>query len=325
MCKVGPTGVRRSAVPWFVGMAGATAPWAMALRPAGERGAVPNAASGVLPRVDRVPALHPALRVLEATGGLERAVPSACATAGRPVVVVHPRQGRDLARATGQWANTDAWEARALAHCAAVSRPPPRPLPAAQTQELRALLGRRPPLIGLRPAAQHRWAGTNARRTTDSAAPMPWLHAAIATLDNDLEPLRRASPLWRDNDDLVPRAKGLGPVWARTVRRARPAVGTRTRQQSAAWVGVAPLHCDSGTRRGRRMIGGGRAPVRPVFDMGTRVATRFNPPSNVLYERLRAAGKGKKGALTACMHTLLTRLHALLKQRTPWQPQEVQS
>jgi transposase len=49
--------------------------------------------------------------VLEATGGLERAVTSALATAGLPVVVVNPRQVRDFARATGQLATTDALDA----------------------------------------------------------------------------------------------------------------------------------------------------------------------------------------------------------------------
>src|SRR5437667_11969778 len=104
-----------------------------------------------------------------------------------------------------------------------------------------------------------------------------------------------------------------------------PRWGTLSRQQIAALVGVAPLHCDSGTLRGRRMIWGGRAHVRTVFYMGTLVATRFNPQIKVFDERLLAAGKVKKVALTACMHKLLTILNAMLKHRTPWQPQEVQS
>ena len=80
-----------------------------------------------------------------------------------------------------------------------------------------------------------------------------------------------------------------------------------------------------GPARGRRTIWGGRALVRTVLDMGTRVATRFNPPIKVVSERLLSAGKVKKVALTACMHKLLTMLNALLKHRTPWQPQEVQN
>ena len=65
--------------------------------------------------------------------------------------------------------------------------------------------------------------------------------------------------------------------------------------------------------------------MRPVLSMGTLVATRFHPQSKVFYERLLAAGKVKKVALTACMPKFLTMLNAMLKHRTPWQPQEVQN
>jgi transposase len=297
----------------------------IALRPAGERWAVPNDARGSALLVDRRQALQPTLRVLEATGGLERAATAAWAAAGLPVVVVNPRPARDGARATGPWAQTDALEARARAHVADVIRPTPRPRPDAQTPALRALLGRRQHLMVRRPAEQHRLAGTSARLTQAMAAPMPWLKAGLATLDAARETRLRASPLWRDHDALWPSAKGMGPVWARTLLRARPALGTRTRRQSAALVGVAPLNGDRGTLRGRRTSWGGRAHVRPVLDMGTLVATRYNPQSTAFYERLLAAGKVKKVALTACMHKFLTILNAMLKHRTPWQPQEVQS
>jgi len=297
----------------------------IALRPSGERWAVPNETSGGTTLVDQLQARHPTLIVLEATGALERLVASALATAGLPVVVVHPRQVRDFARATGQLAKTDALDARALAHFADVIRPTPRPLPDAQTQELRALLGRRQQLMGIRTAEQHRLAGTSTRLAKDMTEPITWLNARLATLDNDLETVLRASPLWRDNDDLLQSAPGIGPVCSRTLLLELPALGTLTRQQIAALGGVAPLHCDSGTLRGRRTIWGGRAHVRTVLYMGPLVATRFNPQIKTFYERRLAAGKVKKVALTACMHKFLTILNALLKHRTPWQPQEVQN
>ena len=312
-------------MPCCSGIDGAKAQWDIALRPAGARWAVPNDARGIVPLVDQLQALHPTLMVLEATGGLERAVTSAWAAAGLPVVVVNPRQARDGARATGQRATTDAVDARALAHGADVIRPTPRPLPDAQTQALRALLGRRQPLITLRTAEQHRLAGTRARLQTDSAAPLTGLNERLATLDDESETMLRASPLWRENDDLWQRVPGIGPVCARTLVLALPEWGMRTRQQMAALVGVAPLHGDRGTLRGRRTLWGGRAHVRTVLDMGTLVATRDNPQIKALYARLLAAGTVKKVALTACMHTLLTMLNAMLKHRTPWQPQEVQS
>src|SRR2546425_5346569 len=250
MCKVGQTGVRMSDMPCFVGIDVAKAQLDIALRPSGERWAVPNDASGVMTLVDRVQALHPTLIVLEATGGLERAVTSALATAGLPVVVVHPRQVRDVARATGQLATTDALDARALAHCADVIRPTPRPPPDAQTQELRALLGCRQPLIGMRTAEQNRLAGTNARLTKDIAAHMTWLNAAIATLDDDLETILRASPLWRGKDDLLQSAKGIGAVCGPTFLLGLPGVGARTPQQIADSVSVSQLNWERGARRG---------------------------------------------------------------------------
>jgi transposase len=308
-----------------VGIEVANAQLDIAQRPSGERWAVPQDASGVAPLVDQLQVRHPLLSVREATGGLEGAVTSAVAPAGLPVVVVPPRQVRDVARATGQLAKTAALDARARAHCAAVIGPPPRPLPAAQTQELRALLGRRQPLIGLRTAAQNRLAGPSGRLAQDMEAHMAWLNTRLATLDNDLETMLQASPLWRENDALLQSVPGMGPVCARTLLLARPALGTLTRQQMAAWVGVAPLNCDSGTLRGRRTMWGGRAHVRTVLSMGTRVATRFNPQSKAFDQRLRAAGKLKKVALTACMHTLVTMLNAMLKHRKAWQAQEVQN
>ena len=147
----------------------------------------------------------------------------------------------------------------------------------------------------------------------------------IATLDDDLETMLRASPLWRENDDRWQSVPGIGPVWARTLRLERPELGTRTRQHIAALVGVAPRNCDSGTVRDRRIIWGGRAHVRTVLYMGTLVATRFKPQIKAFYQRLLAAGKIKKVALTACMHKLLTMLNAMLKHRTSWQAQEIQN
>lgn len=238
---------------------------------------------------------------------------------------MNPRQARDFARATGQLAKTDALAARALAHFADVIRPTPRPLPDAQTQELRALLGRRQQLIGMRTAEQNRLAGTSGRLPQDIEAHIAWLNARIAALDDDLETMLRASPLWRENDDLLQSVPGSGPVCARTLLLELPELGTLTRQHIAALVGVAPLNGDSGTLRGRRIIWGGRAHVRTVLYMGTLVATRFNPQIKAFYQRLLAAGKLKKVALTACMHKLLTMLNAMLKHRTSWKGQEVQN
>ncbi len=65
--------------------------------------------------------------------------------------------------------------------------------------------------------------------------------------------------------------------------------------------------------------------MRTVFSMGTLVATRHIPRITVFDERLLAAGKVTKVALTACRHKFLTIRNAMLTPRTPWHAQEVQN
>src|SRR5216684_2923526 len=158
-------------------------------------------------------------------------------------------------------------------------------------------------------------------RSTGTLAKTDRLDAQIlAQFDEDLRQLIRASPLWREKDDLLRSAPGVGPVLATTLVAALPELGTLTRRQIAALVGVAPLNRDSGTLRGRRSIWGGRAQVRAVLYMSTVVAMRHNPVLAAFYQRLRAAGKAPKLALTACMRKLLTILNAMLKHHTRWAP-----
>ena len=102
-----------AATPCFVGIDVAKAQLDIALRPTGERWAVTNDDTGIAALVAQLQAMPPTLIVLEATGGYQRAVVAALAAAGLPVAVVNPRQSRDVAKATGQLANTDALDARA--------------------------------------------------------------------------------------------------------------------------------------------------------------------------------------------------------------------
>ena len=98
-----------------------------------------------------------------------------------------------------------------------------------------------------------------------------------------------------------------------------PELGRLNRKEIAALVGVAPLNRDSGTRSGRRAVWGGRAEVRAVLYMAALVASRRNPVLTAFYQRLVAAGKPKKVALTACMRKLLISLNAMVRDHAHWQ------
>ena len=300
----------------------AKAPLEMALRPPDDRGAVANEAAGMAAVGARLQVVPPTVRVLEATGGAPRAVVAALAAARRRVAGVKPRPGRDVAKATGPLAQTEARAARALAPVAEAVRPPPRPLPDAQAAELRARRARRRHLVTRRTAAQNRLGSAPSRLQTDLQAPLPGLTERLARLDDELDTARRASPGWRAREELWRRVPGMGPVWTRTRLLDLPALGTLSRQRLAALVGVAPLHRDRGTRRGSRMLWGGGAHVRASRSMSALVAVRDHAVLKACDERLRAAGKPAKVALAACMRTRWTILNAMVKHPTPWPPQE---
>lgn len=314
-----------STEPVFVGIDVSKASLDVAVHRPAARWAVDYTEADRTALVARLTALAPALIVLEATGGLESPLVGALATAGLPVVVVNPRQVRDFAKATGHLAKTEPLDAAVLAHFAAAVQPPVRPLPAAATQGLAALVTRRRQLVDMLTAERNRLSCAPTGLHQELQAHIRWLERRLTALDTDLEQAIRTSPVWRAQEDLLRSVPGVGPIVARTLLAQLPELGTLSSKTIAALVGVAPLNRDSGLFRGRRMVWGGRATVRAVLYMGALVGVRHNPVLRAFYQRLRAAGKLPKVALTACMHKLLTILNALLKQHRRWDPTHAQT
>jgi transposase len=83
--------------PFYVGIDVAKAQLDIAVRPTGDRWAIPNTEAGRQDVLTRLTALPPTLVLLEASGGLELPLVAALAAADLPVVVVNPRQVRDIA------------------------------------------------------------------------------------------------------------------------------------------------------------------------------------------------------------------------------------
>ncbi len=301
----------------FVGIDVSKAQVDMALRPNGRLSA-PNTEAGIAQILTRLRAVSPTLVVMEATGGLEIPLTGALAAAGIPVVVVNPRQVRDFAKATGKLAKTDALDAQMLARFADVMRPEPRPLPDAETRALAALLSRRRQLVEMLTAERNRLMSVLTPVRKSLRTHIAWLERAIQQTDTALTEAIRQSPVWREKEELLQSTPGVGPVVTTTLLATLPELGTLTGKQISALVGVAPFNRDSGMLRGTRTVWGGRAQVRAVLYMGALVATRFNPVIRAFYQRLCAAGKAKKVALTACMRKLLTILNAMMKHRTRW-------
>jgi transposase len=289
--------------------------------PAGEAFALTRDAAGLEALGERLAKLKPALVVLEATGGFEVTVAAALAAARLPLAVVNPRQIRDFARATGRLAKTDALDAAAIAHFAAAVKPAVRALPDAAAQALGELVARRRQLIEMMVAERHRARQLTQRRLVKGVERhLAMLQKELSALEQDLDDTVRGSPAWRDSEDLLTSVPGIGDTTARTLIADLPELGSLDRKQIAALVGVAPFNRDSGKRRGKRAIWGGRAGVRAALYMAALAAVRFNPAIAAFADRLRAAGKPPKVVLVACMRKLLIILNAMLRDRRPWQP-----
>jgi transposase len=309
-----------SGVDTFVGIDVSKAMLDVAVRPGGEAWQSANDEDGIGGLVGRLQVLAPRLVVLEATGGLERLVVAALALAGLSVAVVNPRQVRDFAKATGRLAKTDAVDAQVLAHFAQALQPTPHPLPDEATQTLAALVERRRQLVNMLTAEKNRLQQALPAVRAKVAAHIAWLEQALREVDDELDQLLRASPLWREREALLRSVPGVGPVVSRTLLAHLPELGQGPVKHLATLVGLAPLNRDSGAWRGGRAIWGGRQHVRAALYMAALVGVRRNPILQEFYERLVARGKPKKVALVACMHKLLIILHAVVRDRTPWAP-----
>lgn len=283
--------------------------------------AVDRTAEGLAELVRRLTPLRPTLVVLEATGGLEAMVVAELVRGGLAVAVVNPRQVRDFAKATGRLAKTDALDARMLAHFARAIRPQARPVPDEAARELDALLDRRRQLVGMRTMEQNRLGSVTGRIRRDLEAHVRWLDEHIWRIDEELDQRIRATPVWREKDDLLRGIPGIGPVASRTLLAGVPELGRLTNRQAAALVGLAPMADDSGDRRGRRRIVGGRGMVRSVLFMAALAARRHNPVLQAFAARLTAAGKRPKVVLVAVARKLLVIANAVVRTGQPWQPE----
>ena len=182
------------------------------------------------------------------------------------------------------------------------------------------MVARRRQLLEMRVAEQNRSRGVPPRIRTQIREHITWLNRCLDELDRELGQLVRSSPVWQERVDLLRSTPGVGPVLSATMLADLPELGSLSHKQIAALVGLAPLNQDSGKKRGKRVVWGGRASVRGALYMATLVATRHNPVIRAFYQRLLATHKPKKLALTACMHKLLTILNAMVRSQTRWAP-----
>jgi transposase len=277
---------------------------------------------GLKDLIARLAPLSPQAVAVEATGGYETVVAANLSAAGLPVVVVNPAQVRAFALALGKRAKTDPIDAAVIAHFAAATKPDIRPLPDETTRLFAELLSRRAQIVQMIGAERQRQKRLTGRRQQNSIARLLLaLQKELSSLEGDIDEAVRGSPAWREKQDLLASVPGIGPVIARTLIAEMPELGRLDRRRIAALAGLAPWTRQSGQWKGKSRIGGGRAVVRTALYMGALVAGRHNPVLKAFRDKLVAAGKPQKLAAIAVARKLLTILNAIIRDRTPWNPQ----
>jgi transposase len=257
------------------------------------------------------------LVVCEATGGYELTLLAAMLKAGIPAHRADARRVKAFIRSLGTLGKTDRIDAAALARYGRE-----RYAGLARWQATEAVRDTLANLVHARlDLVANRTAYANRRAAPGSDAAWPFLDAVIKTLDTQIRAIEQAIKAAIRADKKLTKAvkvlcavTGIGFVTAVGLLALMPELGTLNRRQIAALGGLAPHPWQSGNLDKRRFVHGGRGEIKAVLFMAALSASRFHADLSVFYQRLVAAGKLKKVALTAVMRKLLVLCNALLRQ-----------
>lgn len=118
--------------------------------------------------------------------------------------------------------------------------------------------------------------------------------------------------------ELIISIKGVGERSALALLVRMPEIGELTREQAAALAGVAPYDNDSGARKGRRCVAGGRQRLRKSLFMAAFCATRWNKDLKATYIKLVERGKHHLTAVIAVARKLVILANSIVARGKPW-------
>jgi transposase len=280
---------------------------------------VRNDAAGWAELVKQLRGLSIAAVGLEASGGFERGVMRALLAANMAVHRINPFKLRQFAKASGILAKSDRLDARVIASFIAI-------MPTRRAQRHSLAIERLTEMLTVRrQLSDEKIAAQNAAAMLEDAMLLRCsrrrigrLKADIDMLDTTLIEIVRTDAALVHRYRLLTSMPGVGPVLACTLIALLPELGSMSRKQVAALVGVAPYTFESGKLKGKRCIWGGRAPVRDVLYMAAMSASNWNPVLKAFHNRLKAAGKLHKVVIVAVMRKMITMLNAMVRDDVVW-------
>lgn len=264
------------------------------------------------------PVVHAAL---EATGTYGDALAHYLADAGHVVSVLNPAVTHAYATSQLARAKTDRLDAELIARYTATHQPPAWTPAPREIRELQALVRRLDALHAMRTQETNRLeAGPLVAAVRTS------IETVVATLTAEIETVRQQirdhldqHPDLRAQRDLLTSIPGIGEATAAVLIAELFDKPYRSARQAAAFAGVVPRVCESGTLRTRgRLVKIGPGRLRKALYFPALTAIRFNPTLRALHTRLRAAGKPPMVIIGAAMRKLIHLAFGVLKSGRPY-------
>jgi transposase len=277
-----------------------------------------NDLAGIKKLINKISKFPNALIVMESTGGYEKLLAISLYQVGIKVCVMNPRRIRDFAKSMGKLAKTDKIDAEIIALFACKIEPPANFVFNEEINQLSDNSARRRQLIGIISMEKNRLHKASTKHKKGIERVIKFLTKELIMVDKEQQKLLESNDEFIEKANILLSVKGIGDLTTRALLAELPELGALSTKQIASLGGLAPFNRDSGKFKGLRTIWGGRTSVRCALYMATLVATRFNTTIRLFYQRLLAAGKKKKVALTACMHKLLIIINAMIKNKTFW-------
>ena len=282
------------------------------IEPGSIRGSFKNDATGIAELVALCQQHRVELVAMEATAGYERRAFLQLWEQGLPCAVTNARHVRLYAEAMGVLEKTDAIDAHIIARFTQAKNLKPTPLPSLTQQRLKALVARLRQVTDDLTVQKQRRSSLldNAEMLTSIDEVIALLKRQSRTLEGEIASMIDDDPLWAQLAETWRSVKGVA---GRTVARLMaelPEIGTYSNKAIAKLVGVAPIANDSGKRKGKRPVRGGRSGVRSILFLVAAIAARYDQSLGAFRDRLRAKGKEKMVVRIALARKLLVRLNA---------------
>lgn len=253
------------------------------------------------------------LVLLEASGGYEQKIAIYLSAKDISVYVVNPRRARDFARGIGLNYKNDKVDAFALGRMAQVAKLPPATHASPNQLKIKKLVVRRLQVKADMVVERNR------KRLADDEAKesilkhIKFLEEEVENLEKKINALIRSDTVMAAKKKVLVKVKGIGDVTAAAMIALVPELGYIDNKKVSSLVGLAPMDNDSGTRKGKRSISGGRSHARKSLYMPAWVAVQRDPGMKIVYQRQIDKGKKKKVAIVVIMRKLLIRANAALR------------